>query len=405
MADETRHVPTEFEVAGYDRTVSQLGALGSAFEGLGGLISRATSFVNPLNLAIGALATTLGGGAIMKAGSEFEDLQIGLAQTLSFMGEGGKTFEDAMHNSSVMMKRIVADAGPLPGNAMDYASALQVAGTTVGRATKDYEKAYDLIKKTTAVSISMGGSAALGAADLNRMLDSTHGMMHQFGDFNQKMLVSMRQLPGLANLTSAAFNKFTLDKRLDIVQRAMGQFDDQVKAASSSWTAIKGATEATTSLLVKSATAPLFDAMKKNLQAANNAILQADGNFAPFGQRIVAASTWVSNKLVAGFDLAVHAIGRMGDALSRVAANPLFQRIESLATAFAAAAAGMALMRMGRGAQALAAVGGAAAAPGVAGALGGGAAGALGGQFGALAVQVAQVVSVMSPLGLVLSGF
>jgi phage-related protein len=304
MDEVEKRVATKFEID--DGALGKLGALSTAFTGLGGLISRATSMINPLNVAIGALGGALSGQAIMKAGSEFEDLQIGLAQTLRFMGQGGNSFQDALHNSSIAMKQIIADAGPLPGNALDYANAMQVAGAVVQRATGDYQKSYDLIKATTAVAISIGGNAQLAAVELNRMLDAQKGQLHQYGDFNNKLLNAMRQLPGYAGLTVHEFNKFDMHKRLEIVTGAMAQFDDMVKASSSTWTAVKGAVEATSTLLVKSSTAPLFEGAKATLKGMNDAILQADGNFTALGQTIVNVGNVISSSIVGGLKGASH---------------------------------------------------------------------------------------------------
>jgi hypothetical protein len=385
MAEENHDVATRFSVEDAP-ALKALGGLSSAFSGVGGVITRVTSMINPMNLALGALGAGFSLAGIMKAGSEFENLQIGLAQTLQFMGAGGSTFEGSMARASVQMKRIVADAGPLPGNAMDYAHALQLAGSTVSKATGSYEKSYELIKKSTAVGISLGGGAELTAIELNRMLDANHGMMHAMGDFNQKMLNAMRQLPGMAHLTTQEFNKFSLDKRLATVNAAMSQFDDMVAASSNTWTAVKGSIEATSSLLLKDATAPLFESAKTALQAVNAAIIMSDGSWTPLGSIIVKTSQIINEGIVSGIERGIAATKALGAAFRELGDSPAVARLAGVVEKL-------------RGVPAAMQAGAMAGAPAAGGVL------SAGGLTGELATFTGLLQAMEGPFGLIGAGF
>ena len=108
MSDVTRVVETQFNVTGDAQ--GRVNFLGRQFSRLGGVVSRVTSLVNPLNLALGALGGALSVGAITRVGSEFESLQIGMAQTLRFMGQGGNTWNDAMERSEQTIRLVLDKA-------------------------------------------------------------------------------------------------------------------------------------------------------------------------------------------------------------------------------------------------------------------------------------------------------
>ena len=134
-----RFVQTKFTVI--DDASAALHKIGAAFSGLRNIIPAVTSLFSPLTAALGAIGAGVSIAGIAKIGSEFQDLQIGLAQTLRFMGEGGKDFAGALNNAEIMMRRINSDAAALPGETMDYVQALQLAGGTVRMATGDFDTA------------------------------------------------------------------------------------------------------------------------------------------------------------------------------------------------------------------------------------------------------------------------
>jgi hypothetical protein len=324
MADVYREVVVKFSVD--DSTSAPLKALEGSLGGVGTILEKTTALLSPLTSAFGQLAAHLNANSLIEANSKFEDLQVGLAQTIKFMGAGGDTFAQAMAGADQQMRRLVADSSSLPGNMYDYASALKIAGASVQRATGDYEKSYDLIKQTTAVAISLGGSAQMGAQILTRALDTQHGMLRNAGELNIKLLNSMRQLPGLASLTTKEFNTFSLDKRTDIFTRAMAQFKDMTAQSANSWTTIKGTAEAVSSLLLKDATTPLFDGLKHGVAWINSALLDSHGNWTRTGQIIVNIGQAISTFIVGGVKAAVKGASLLVDAFNQLSASPLFAK-------------------------------------------------------------------------------
>ena len=333
-----RLVQTEFGIK--DSASTALGQLSSAFGAVGGTIGRVMGMINPLTAALGVLGGGLSLSGVVKVGAEFEQLQIGMAQTLKFMGSGGRSFEEAMSNAELVLKRVRADAGPLPGEAEDYAKALQLAGATTQKATGNFEQSYQLVRDMSAIAISIGGSAELGAVELNRMLNGGRGMMHMQSDFSMKILQAMRQMPGYANLTSHEFNRMDLGKRLALLQGMTRQFDDMVGAQTKTWAAVEGAAQSTFKIMFAAATQPLFDAAKTNLGALNSLLIDAKGELTTFGQSVVDVGRNISTGILAGFARARDLIVDISGLVSGIGSSSTFAKLTSIGAHVAAQATG-----------------------------------------------------------------
>lgn len=340
MAKRTQENKTKFTVD--DQASSKMARLGGAMAGLGGVFSRVVSAVNPLNLAIAGLGAALGGIKVVKIGQDFEQLQIGLAQTLKFMGQGGETFNDAMAQSAITIDRINAAAAALPGEAEDYAMAMQMAGANVQMATGDYERSFELIKNMTAVGATMGTQASVTASLINRMVNTQQGMLDMASDSSVAMLNAMKQLPGMANLTAMAFNKMDVDQRVKLMEAMVGQFDDMIESASGSMDSIKGATSTMMSMLTQKATLPLFEYMRKSLDAMNNAVLDSDGKFTELGSTILIVGKSVSESIVTAIQTSIKLAKDLYGWFSKLGESPVFQKLSSIISGAAGALSGIA---------------------------------------------------------------
>lgn len=286
--------------------------------------------LTPLRVALGGLGAGVAIAGITRVGGEFEQLQIGMAQTLKFMGQGGRNFEQAMSNAELTLKRVRADAGPLPGEAEDYAKALQMAGATTQKATGNFESSYQLVKDMSAIAISIGGSAELGAVELNRMLNGGQGMMHMQSDFSIKILQAMRQMPGYAALTSVEFNKMELPKRLALLQGMTRQFDDMVGAQTKTWAAVEGAAKSTFKIIFAAATQPLFDAAKTSLGGLNTLLVATSGELTGLGQSIVDVGRNISTGILAGFVKVRDLVGDISGLVMSIGKSGTFARLKNI---------------------------------------------------------------------------
>lgn len=258
----------------------------AALGGMSSILGRVTSMINPLNVAIASIA---GGGAlagVASVGSQYEDLRIQMAQTMRFMGRGGDTFAGAMAAADVTMQQINVAAAALPGSAEDYQRAMQMAGADVRRATGDYQSSFNLIRDMTAIGIGLGHSSEESAMVLTRALNTQHGMLDAGSGYAVELVNSMRQLPGLANVTTGAFNAMALPQRVEVMQQLVGQYGDMLEASSHTWTAVTGSAETLRDTLFRLASAPLFAVMVAQLERVNALFMDSQGGLTNMGRLV-----------------------------------------------------------------------------------------------------------------------
>lgn len=277
-------VEAEFDATGARSYSNSLGVIAQAASGVGGVLSRVLNVVNPLNLAMGALA---GGGALFgvaQLGSEFENMRIGMAQTLRFIGVSSGAFSESLNDAESVIQRVYTAAAALPGEAEDYAEALRLAGTNVNRAVGDFDESFTLIRDMTAIGASMGRASSETAQFLNRALDTTRGMLEQGSDYTVELVNAMRNLPGLADITVQKFNHMKLEERVALLNQLTGQYADMIEASSGTWDAVAGAAATTWRTMARMATGPLFQTMTTELGRINDLFVDGNGELTRFGE-------------------------------------------------------------------------------------------------------------------------
>ena len=330
-----------FDAQGAHAYSGALGSIGQAASSLGGTLQNVLGSLNPMNLAMKALGAGAALYGVAQIGSSFENMQISMAQTLRMMGEGGDTWEQGMVNAEAAIAQVNAAAAALPGEAEDYASAMALAGASVQRATGDYQLTFDLIKQTTAVGISMGASAEQSATFLNRMLNSQRGMLDMSSDFGVKLLDSMKQMPGQANLTTQAFNAMDLAERTELVTASMGQFQDMVEASSNTWDAVVGATATTFKTITRMASAGLFTSMTTQLGRVNDLFMDADGNLTAFAQKAIDLGNTLGNAFGDAINTVVDGFVVLANNIDSWMATPGMQALIGIGDDISAAASSL----------------------------------------------------------------
>ena len=303
-----------------------LSAINAATGPMKNMFSSLMGVVNPLALAFGALGGAMAVHGISKVNSDYEDLQIGMAQTLKFMGMGGKTFEESMANAEVTIQQINAAAALLPGEAEDYAKSMQLAGATVAKATGDYQRSFDIIRDMTAIGQSMRIDAGLTATMLNRMLDRNRGFLENTSDAANSIINAIRQLPGYAGMTAAAFNKLKLEERVKIVEGLGGIYKDMIDASSNTMAAVQGASMTLVKTLSRQATSPLFDGIKSAMSSVNSSLMDSNGQLTELGQQVAGVGRYVSLFIVKQFERASELAGRMVGVLVDLGNSPGLSR-------------------------------------------------------------------------------
>lgn len=272
-------------------------AVKNAYQSMGGLSGMLGGIKGRLLGLASKITGPLSVEGLNEINSKFENINVDLAQTIVLMSHGAKPFSQAMSEADKMMGKIVAAAGPLPGEASDYAKAMALAGSVANRATGSQEKALKIVTDMTAL---WGGDGVMAAKMVNQALDVSRGRLATAGQNAQKFLEIMRAVPGQANLSALAFNKMNLDKRLNLVNQALAISQGKIAALANTYDAKMGAAKANWEWLMKNMSPKIFDAMKAGLDMFNNAIMDDEGNFTDLAKAVITVSNNISDYLVAG---------------------------------------------------------------------------------------------------------
>lgn len=281
----------------------------SALGGMGSIIGSITSMINPMNLAIAGIGAGTALAGIISVGSAYEDLRIKMAQTMKFMGRGGDTFNDALESADRTINQINVAAAALPGEAEDYAMAMQLAGANVDRATGDYQTSFDLIKNMTAIGIGMGHSAAETAQILSRSLQTQRGMLEMNSSYSVELLNAMKELPGHANMTLQSFNRMDLPGRVALMQQVTGQFEDMLQASAHTWSAVVGSFTSMSRQIFRLSSAPMFSAITDALGKVNTMFLDSEGHLTDLGRLVTTIGQTISEKLGGALSFVVDRLG------------------------------------------------------------------------------------------------
>lgn len=288
-------------------------SVSSALGGMTSVISRVTSMLNPLNVAIGALGAGGALAGISDLGSGYEDLRIQMAQTLRMMGRGGDSFSDALTNADSTIQQIYTAAAALPGEAEDYALAMRMAGANVNRATGDYQQTFDLVRDMTAIGVSMGRNSAETAMVLSNALNTQRGMLEQGSDYTRDLVNSMRSIPEYANITTQSFNDMRLEDRVRVMQQLAGVYSDMIDASSNTWAAVSGAFMTMARQIARLSTADVFATMTRSLQTVNATFVDSNGNLTEFGVLVTRIGSLIGDKIGSALEWLAESLQSIGE--------------------------------------------------------------------------------------------
>lgn len=290
MTDENVVTRYSAVTAPFESAMGRLGGLASAgARAIGSVVSA----LNPLNLALGAGGIGLITSRVVSLNDQFESTRRTIGGTLSALGVVGgadptTTFRNGLRAAESTMLAINAAAARLPGEAEDYVSVFQTAlpdlQAAIGNNVRDI---YTFTNRLTAVGRTFGLDAAQIGMDSRRLFAAGAG--HAGNDVQSwaRLLPFLKRVDGQANLTAESFNRMTSPQRVDLFRQSMTGLQPMLDDASSSWDSQYGALKSAGSLLLRLSGQPLFEGLKARLGSINGLIMDADGNLAPLGQRIV----------------------------------------------------------------------------------------------------------------------
>jgi phage-related protein len=335
MADVNRTVETKFNIAG--NASKAVGSLGRIFSKLGGVISRVTRAVTPLNAAIGGLGGGMAVRGVLRLNDTFEQTQIAIAGFMSSLGITSD-FTQGLDQAEKTINQIRISAALLPGEAEEYIEVftmgLPMVQKAIGGTVTDMTQ---FTNNFTAITKTLGIDSAQAARDLTLMLSAGRGIAGMRVKSFQRMLPFMRKIKGQADLNTKSFNAMTQPERAQLMVKAMELMDPMLKRSAISFDAMAGAIKSNTREIVRLGTKPLFEAAKRALEGMNELLYTQEGDLTEIGWSAVDIGEKVSNWIIDAVEGAIDAAKRLREAFESVAASDAFQDIQDIVKGLAGA--------------------------------------------------------------------
>lgn len=286
------------------------------------------SVQNTIGMVKAAVAGAVGGftlDAVANLGQQFENTQNKMAGFLNALGYA-ENYNDALQVSSSLMKKIELSAAALPGEAEDY---VRVFTTALPQIEKSLGGTLDQMvgfsNQMAAVGATFGIDSMQVAHDMMRMLQVGRGGAGLDVRTFTEMLPFLQKVEGYANLTTESFNKLNEQARAQLLKKAVAQLGPMIDNAQNSFDALKGTAIATAKTMMRMATSPLFDGMKRGLAAVSSSFMDSDGNLTKLGASVVTVGKMFSTGLVG-------AVEGVANSISWVIANfdQLYRRVSNV---------------------------------------------------------------------------
>lgn len=302
MSTTTEKLVTEFSALGgpaYQRTLSTIGRTAQT---AGGMIERMTRHINPLNVALGALGGGYALAKIIGVGEAFENVQAKLAGTLADM-KVAPSFVEGLTQADAVLNSINTAAAALPGEAQDYISVFTTTLPVLSRAVGgNMKQMTDFSNQYTAVMSGLGISSIEAGMMLNRALTPGRGTLDSMAQSSNTFINKLKNVEGQANLTLQTFNRMDEHARAALVQKMLSGQGDMLKYVSDKWSAVAGSVKSTQKLMMRLATASLFEGMTKALARINSAFVDSNGQLTKLGTLVVEIGKFFGDHVARGMD-------------------------------------------------------------------------------------------------------
>jgi hypothetical protein len=239
----------------------------------------------------GAVKAFVAGFAIKEVadiGATFENNRNSIAGFLSEMGLSSD-FNAGLQDASDIVNKITIDAAKWPGEAEDYIRVFKAGLPFLKDAVPGGRNGIvDFLDNFTAVVKSKNPDIDIGtiARETRELFE---GRAMNKNNVFVSLLSSLKLLDGQADITDKKFNAMTQPQRVQLLQALFTKMKPQIDAAAGSFDAMWGAAVSALKQMTRVATKPLFEGMKKALDAVNAALYDSNGKLTVFGQGIVDA--------------------------------------------------------------------------------------------------------------------
>jgi hypothetical protein len=179
-------------------------------------------------------------------------------------------FTTATTASRQMMAMMVRDAAQLPGEVNDYATAMQIASSSViqavaGTRFSNVRSVMGLINNTTAAAINSGIDAGQAGRDIMRMMTAGRG---QAALDNRTWTEVISPYAARANgqrLDASQFNALRASERFEVLNRVSQTLREIMNNSAESWEALTGTINSARDEVIRDITSPLYQRVKEGL--------------------------------------------------------------------------------------------------------------------------------------------
>lgn len=185
-------------------------------------------------------------------------------------------FTQALRASQQMMRMMVQDAASLPGEVNDYATAMQIASSSViqavaGTRNSTTTHVMGLINNVTAAALNAGIDSAQAGRDIMRMMSPGRGQAEIMNRTWTEVIMPYARRIGAngqatgGQLSAQQFNAMTGAQRFETLAHVGRQMRDIMNMSADSWDAVVGALNSARDELFRNATSPIYKLIQSGL--------------------------------------------------------------------------------------------------------------------------------------------
>ena len=328
-----REVNTKFNVDS-GKASGALGSLSKSFSGLGGIMGKVTSMINPMNAAMGAIGAALSIKAISDLGDKFEQTQITMAGFMTSLGISSN-YASGFKEAATVMDQIRVAAAALPGEAQDYIEVFKAGLPVVQKAVGGtVSEMTAFTNRYTAIAKTLQVDSGQAARDLTLMLREGKGAAGMDVRTFTQLLPFMKSVEGQADVTRESFNKMTAPKRAQLLNDTFSKLDPMLAKSANSFDAMSGAFKSNSQEMIRLATAPLFEGMKRGLEKINLLFYDEKGALTDIGNIVVNVGKAISSGIVTAIEMASAAVGKLGSAWASFTKSKTFEMFKQVVGSF-----------------------------------------------------------------------
>jgi len=255
---------------------------------------------------------------IKQGAREFDDLAGAAEGAFRKSATSAGTFTRAMQAAQQMMRMMVVDAAALPGEVNDYATAMQIASSSVVQAVagtrhSNVASVMHLVNNVTAAALNSQIDSAQAGRDIMRMMSPGRGQAEIMNRTWTEVIMPYARDNRGQQLSATQFNALTAERRFEVLARVGNDLRNIMNQSADSWEAVLGALSSARNELIQQATAPIY----KQIQSG-----------------LARFSAWLNDGVEHGTSL-LQRLTRVGEALSNVVivwVKPIIERVAALSS-------------------------------------------------------------------------